>query len=161
MAEVLYICLFNRYGTNKGLPYLYAKTKSRTRNLALTEMHVVKLQKSWISYKKIIYKQKQPPRGVLSKRRSVNMQHIYRRTPMPKWDFNKVAKQLYQITLRHGCSPVNLLHIFRTPFSKTTSEWLAAEIRFLRYTSFEMNWQPLPEDIQIVQDSFIQFLVLT
>ena len=27
---------------------------------------------------------------------------------MPKSDFNKVAKQL-EITLRHGCPPVNLL----------------------------------------------------
>ena len=26
--------------------------------------------------------------------------------------------------VRHGCSPVNLLHIFRTPFPKSTSEWL-------------------------------------
>ena len=26
-----------------------------------------------------------------------------------------------KITLRHGCFPVNLLHIFRTPFSKNTS----------------------------------------
>ena len=25
-----------------------------------------------------------------------------------------------EIALRHGCSPVNLLHIFRTPFSKNT-----------------------------------------
>ena len=25
-----------------------------------------------------------------------------------------------QITLRHGCSPVNLLHIFKTPFPKNT-----------------------------------------
>ena len=40
---------------------------------------------------------------------------------MPKCDFNKVA---LQITLRHGCSPVNLLHIFRTPFPKNTSGWL-------------------------------------
>ena len=38
--------------------------------------------------------QKQPPRGVLEKRCSENMQQIYRRTPMPKCDFNKVAKQL-------------------------------------------------------------------
>ena len=35
---------------------------------------------------------------------------------MPKCDFNKVAKQL-----RHGCYPINLLHIFRTPFPKNTS----------------------------------------
>ena len=26
-----------------------------------------------------------------------------------------------EITLRYGCFPVNLLHIFRTPFSKNTS----------------------------------------
>ena len=26
--------------------------------------------------------------------------------------------------VRHGCSPVNLLHIFRTPFPKSTPEWL-------------------------------------
>ena len=29
------------------------------------------------------------------KRGSENMQKIYRRKPMPKCDFNKVAKQLY------------------------------------------------------------------
>ena len=39
--------------------------------------------------------QKQPPRCVLSKRCYENMQQIYRRKPMPKCDFNKVAKQLY------------------------------------------------------------------
>ena len=36
--------------------------------------------------------QKQPPGGVLKRRCSENMQLIYRRTPMPKYDFNKVAK---------------------------------------------------------------------
>ena len=35
--------------------------------------------------------QKQPPRDVLNKRCSENMQQIYRRTPMPKCDFNKVS----------------------------------------------------------------------
>ena len=34
-------------------------------------------------------------RGALVKRYSENMQKIYRRTPMQKCDFNKVAKQLY------------------------------------------------------------------
>ena len=53
------------------------------------------------------YLQKQPSRGVFRKRYSENMQQIYRRTPMPKCNFNKVA------LLRHGCSPVKLLHIFR------------------------------------------------
>ena len=40
-------------------------------------------------------KQKQPPRGVPRKRWSENIQQIYRRTPMPKCDFNNVALQLY------------------------------------------------------------------
>ena len=42
-----------------------------------------------------VTRQKQPSRGVLRKRCSENMQQIYRRTPMPKCDFNKVAKQPY------------------------------------------------------------------
>ena len=41
------------------------------------------------------YIQKQPARCVFRKRCSENIQQIYRRTPMPKCDFNKVAKQLY------------------------------------------------------------------
>ena len=40
---------------------------------------------------------------------------IYKRTPMSKCDFSKVALQL---------SRVNLLHIFRTPFPRNTSGWL-------------------------------------
>ena len=39
--------------------------------------------------------QKQPPTDVPRKKCSKNMQQIYRRTPMPKCDFNKVAKQVY------------------------------------------------------------------
>ena len=52
--------------------------------------------------------------GVLIKRCSENMQQICWRTPMPKCDFNKVQRNFIEITLRHGYSPVNLLHIFRT-----------------------------------------------
>ena len=67
--------------------------------------------------------QKQPSRGVLRKRCSENMQQIYRRTPMPKCDFNKVALKLQsnciKIVLRHEWSPVNLLHIFRNLFLGT------------------------------------------
>ena len=32
--------------------------------------------------------------------------------------------KLLEIALRHGCSPVNLLHICRTPFLRNTSGWL-------------------------------------
>ena len=34
-------------------------------------------------------------RGIYRKRCSENMRQIYRKTPMPKCDFNKVALQLY------------------------------------------------------------------
>ena len=36
----------------------------------------------------------------------------------------EVQSNFIDITLRHGCSPVNLLHIFRTPFYKNTSGWV-------------------------------------
>ena len=38
---------------------------------------------------------KQLSRGVLRKRCSENVQQIYRRTPMPKCDFNKAALRFY------------------------------------------------------------------
>ena len=47
---------------------------------------------------------------------------------MKKYDFNKVARNFIEITFRHGCSPVNLLHIFRTPFPKSTSGWLLLNV---------------------------------
>ena len=61
--------------------------------------------------------QKQPQTGVPRKRCFENMQQIYRKTPMTKCDFSNFI----EISLRHGCSPVNLLHIFRTPFPKNIS----------------------------------------
>ena len=36
----------------------------------------------------------------------------------------KLQRNFIEVTLRHRCSPVNLLHIFRTPFFKNTSGWL-------------------------------------
>ena len=35
----------------------------------------------------------------------------------------KLQSNFIEITFRHGCSPVNLLHIFRTPLPKNTSGW--------------------------------------
>ena len=64
------------------------------------------------------------------------LQHIFKRETMffCLWFFqlrksnisrvNCVVQKLcnfIEITLRHGCSPVNLLHIFRTPFLKNIS----------------------------------------
>ena len=51
--------------------------------------------------------QKQPFRGVLGKKCSENIQSNF-----------------IEIPLQHRCSPVNLMHIFRTPFQQNTFEWL-------------------------------------
>ena len=60
--------------------------------LLIPDYHEEILHQNGCGYKKV---QKQPSGGVFKKRCSENMQQIYRRTPMPKCDFNKVAKQLY------------------------------------------------------------------
>ena len=65
--------------------------------------------------------QKQPTRGVLRKSCSENMQQIFRRTSTPKCDF-------VEILLRHGYSPVNLLHIFRTFFLRNSSSGLLLKL---------------------------------
>ena len=38
--------------------------------------------------------------------------------------FQSSCCSFIEITLRHGSSPVNLLHIFRIPFPRNTSGWL-------------------------------------
>ena len=43
----------------------------------------------------------------------------------------KLLCNFIEIALRHWCSPVNLLHIFRTPFPKNTSGWLLLKINFI------------------------------
>ena len=42
----------------------------------------------------------------------------------------KLLCNFIKTTLRHGCFPVNLLHIFRTPFTKNTSERLLLHLSF-------------------------------
>ena len=60
---------------------------------------------------------------------------------MPKYDFNNFI----EITLRHGCSPVNLLHIFRSPFPKNTS----GRRMLLVETSFKVLITSSDENINI------------
>ena len=59
--------------------------------------------------------QKQPSRGVLRKRYSENMQHISKRTPMPKRNFKKVAQQgKYQSNTCGRCSTLQTHHAYPT-----------------------------------------------
>ena len=81
---------------------------------------------TWLFYND----QKQPFRGVLRKMYSDNIEQIYR-TPKMKCDFSKVASNFIEIAFQHGCSPVNLLHIFRTHFPKNTSGRLRLDIVIL------------------------------
>ena len=45
----------------------------------------------------------------------------------------KLLCNVIEISLRHECSPVNLLHIFRTPFLKNTYKWLLQTFYVVRY----------------------------
>ena len=40
----------------------------------------------------------------------------------------KLLYNFMEIALRHSCSPVNMVHIFRTPVSRNTSGWLFLKI---------------------------------
>ena len=75
--------------------------------------------------KKIFWKwenQKQTPRGVLKIWSKFKGEH-----PCQSLSSIKLLWNFIEITLRHGWSPINLLHIFRTPFTKITSGWLLLE----------------------------------
>ena len=41
----------------------------------------------------------------------------------------KLQSNFIEITIRHGCSPVNLMYIFRTPFLKNSFGWLFLTFR--------------------------------
>ena len=47
-------------------------------------------------------------------------EQITTRSSRPEVFWEKVASNFIEITLRYGCSVVNLLHIFRTPFPTNT-----------------------------------------
>ena len=67
-------------------------------------------------------RQTQPSTGVLRKRCSENIQQIYRKQPCRSLISIRMLCNFIEITLRHRLSPVNLQHIFRTPFLRTPLE---------------------------------------
>ena len=83
-----------------------------------------------------------------SEHKAENMQKIYRRTPM-----SKLQSNFTDITLRHGYSGVDLLHILRTPFPKNLSlessfypQFLHADWSYLTFILcfyiLYIKWQP-------------------
>ena len=71
------------------------------------------------TYFRSIYPELLLGKGVLKICSKYTGEHLCRSVISIKLQSNFIA-----ITLRHGCSPINLLHIFRTPFLKNTSAWL-------------------------------------
>ena len=64
-----------------------------------------------------------PPK-VFSWKKNISKFKIYSRTTILKSNFNisiKFQSNFIETTLGHECSPVNLLHIFSTPFPKNNS----------------------------------------
>ena len=61
-----------------------------------------------------------------------------------------------EITLWHGCSPVNLLHILRTPFFRNTSGWLLLSVSsgYSNNSCSDMNilFREMFSDSKIAQD---------
>ena len=81
------------------------------------------------------YRQKQPSRRVLRKGVLKICGKFTGEHPCPSVISTKLQKlqsNFIEITLRHGCSLVNLLHIFRGPFPKNTSGRLLLYRLFLR-----------------------------
>ena len=65
----------------------------------------------------------------------------------------KFQSNFIEITLRHGCSPINLLHIFRTSFPKNTSGWLLLNVAVKWLSS--MIW--LIKCCKIQQNNYLYF----
>ena len=73
--------------------------------------------------RKALHKSSRPEvflgKGVLKICSKFTRDHPCRSAISEKWQSNFI-----KIALRQGCSPVNLLHIFRATFSNNTSGWL-------------------------------------
>ena len=52
----------------------------------------------------------------------------------------KLLCNFIEIALEHGCSPVNLLHIFRKPFLQNTSGWLLLSKFNTQFNKFSLNF---------------------
>ena len=67
----------------------------------------------------------------------------------------KLQSNFIEITLRHGCSHVNLQHIFRTSFTKNTSGWLLVspydDMAFYLMEFYRFNMDIIPRFVRSEQ----------
>ena len=64
----------------------------------------------------------------------------------------KLQANFIEIALQHGCSPVNLLHIFTTSFLKNTSGWLLLnrETVKLEFYKNHISFSPLSVSFALI-----------
>ena len=122
-------------GVGEGIHKIWCPLESRQCSRQVSDRLSFDVQGRGVSQKLAIFHdyhkcmvpyktQRQPSRGVLRKRCSENVQQIYRRTPMPKCDFKRVAKQLYWNHTSAWVFSCNFAACFQNTFSRTTSEWM-------------------------------------
>ena len=68
----------------------------------------------------------------------------------------KLLCNFIEIALRHGCSPVNLLYIFRTPFPRNISGWLLLEYVCIR--SVALNLELLPNLLRFCTEIYLAII---
>ena len=105
--------------------------------------------------------QKQPSRGVFRKRCSENMLQIYRRTPMLKRNFYKVAKKLYSNHTSARVFSCKFAAYFQNTFFKEHL-WMAAsdDSLFLRYIQKWTLLRMLLRGCNLVLWEAVQWLLL-
>ena len=96
------------------LHYLFDASKW---GIYINEFLVIRLKQS----DKAFCHQKQPPRGLSRKGILKICSKFTGEHPCRSVISIKLLCNFLKITLQHGCSPINLLHIFRTPFLTNTS----------------------------------------
>ena len=91
-----------------------------------------------LQYTKSFYKQKQASRGVLRKSVQKICSKFIGEHPCRSVISIKLLCKFIEIPLQHGCSPVNLLHIFKTTFrTKTPLEGcFCTKVIFLQTNTF-------------------------
>ena len=93
----------------------------------------------------MLHSQKQSPRGAPRKGCSENMQENYRRTPMPKCDFNKVEKQLFWNHTLAWVFSCKFAAYFQNIYFFWEHLWCAASVislrdTFLCFTLFTLHY---------------------
>ena len=78
-------------------------------------------------------------KGVPRKRCSENMQQIYRRTPMPKYDFDKVALQVYWNHTLAQVFSCKFSAYFKDTFSKEHLWAAAPHATWIIFIEFEFK----------------------